>query len=66
MRCSAPKMEGSIISSARHQERILVQVPYCRSLAQLTRNVVSYDANSSTPMCATDDDFLHVWRQAAY
>ena len=29
-------------------------------------NVVSYDKNSSTSMCASDDDALHLWRRKVY
>ena len=66
-RCALATLSyDNMVSGPKFGTRILVQVPYCRSVAQLRRNVVSYDANSSAPMCATDDDVLHVWRQAAY
>ena len=35
-------------------------------LSWLRRNIVSDDASSSTPMCASDDDALHLWRRVAY
>ena len=35
-------------------------------LSQLRRNIVSDNASSSTPTCASDDDALHLWRRVAY